>query len=288
MKFKIIIFTALIIFLLGFLLYQFITYRDNKLHIVFCDVGQGDAIFIRTPGGSDILFDGGPNEKVMDCLSEHMPLWDRKIDLVILSHPHADHLEGLIPVLENYSVGTFATEEIRNNTEGYKELQQLIKDKQIPVKILYKGDLFTIDKTIRLSILGPTRQLLQETSPDGIVGQSKEFGNVVLLLTYGDFKAILTGDSQAPNLLPAVVGLAQNIDILQVPHHGSATGLSEEVLKTLTPKLGVISVGKNNRYHHPAFTTLVELEKQHIPIKRTDENGEIEIITGGINWKLYR
>src|SRR3990170_7268003 len=84
--------------LVGILVYQYAKFNDGKVHIVFCDVGQGDAIFLRTPKGADILVDGGPNESVLACLSGHMPFWDRDLELVILTHPHADHLNGLISV----------------------------------------------------------------------------------------------------------------------------------------------------------------------------------------------
>ena len=89
-KFLLLISTALII--LSFLiLFAFLNYKDDKLHVVFCDVGQGDAIFIRTPRQADILIDGGPDDKVLECLSRHMPFWDRSLDLVIMTHPDADH-----------------------------------------------------------------------------------------------------------------------------------------------------------------------------------------------------
>ena len=89
------------------LVYQNITYNDKKLHVVICDVGQGDAIFIRTPSGSDILIDGGPDDSVLACLGKHMPFWDRTLEIMILTHPHADHLTGLIDVSKSYSVSAW-------------------------------------------------------------------------------------------------------------------------------------------------------------------------------------
>ena len=99
-----------------FSFYQWFKFFDGKLHIVFCDVGQGDAIYIRTPKAFDILVDGGPDDSILSCLSNHMPFWDRKIDLVILTHPHADHLNGLIPLLQNSQGRSFATESLTNYT----------------------------------------------------------------------------------------------------------------------------------------------------------------------------
>ncbi len=97
---------------LGLLIGVLTSLPDGKLHLVFCDVGQGDAIYIKTPKGSDILVDGGPNEKVLDCLGRHLPFYDRDIELVVLTHPHADHFTGLISVLERYSVKKIVLENI--------------------------------------------------------------------------------------------------------------------------------------------------------------------------------
>ena len=125
--YKYLFFLLLLFFSAGFLFIK--NNSDGKLHVYFCDVGQGDAIYIRMPTGADMLIDGGPNSKVVDCLSKHMPFYDRKIDLVVLTHPQADHLKGLIDVLERYNVTYFASSSIANNTEGYSKLVSLIKEK---------------------------------------------------------------------------------------------------------------------------------------------------------------
>src|SRR3989344_6568995 len=112
---KVFLIGTVLFFLLGcILVYQNITYNDKKLHVVFCDVGQGDAIFVRTPNGSDILIDGGPDDSVLNCLGKHMPFWDRDLELVILTHPHSDHFTGLFSVLKTYKIEIFATEELNN------------------------------------------------------------------------------------------------------------------------------------------------------------------------------
>ena len=93
-----------LIFLAGLFVLQAAQRDDGKLQIIFCDVGQGDAVLIRTPSGSDMLFDGGPNKKVLSCLSEYLPFWDRDIEMMFLSHPHADHLIGLLDVFDRYTL----------------------------------------------------------------------------------------------------------------------------------------------------------------------------------------
>lgn len=270
------------LFITGFSLYQAVMFYDGKLHIIFCSVGQGDAIFIRTPQGSSILVDGGPNEAVLDCLSRHMPFWQRRIDLVLLSHPHADHLNGLIGVVNHYTVGGFATEKLNNTTAGYIELMKLVEQNHIMTQFVYKGDELILSDRVILRVLGPTKDFLTRTSPSGIVGESREFGSVIPLISYGSFQALLTGDTQSGELSDAIVGLSDRIEVLQVPHHGSKTGLTSQILDRINPQVTVISVGRNN-YGHPSPQTLKILREKGTRILRTDKDGDVEIISDGMH-----
>ena len=286
--------------LVGILVYQYAKFNDGKVHIVFCDVGQGDAIFLRTPKGADILVDGGPNESVLACLSGHMPFWDRDLELVILTHPHADHLNGLISVVKRYKIGSFATENLKNNTTAFKALMDELKNQNIKRQYLYAGDRFVFKDGVSLNIVGPTRQFLKYSSPTGMIGETSEFASIESLFRYRDFSILLTGDSQAAELKEALqshvpdgtwqsrVWLkkmgSKNISVLQVSHHGSKTGLDFEILDSLKPELAVISVGENNRYGHPAKEIIKILSDKDIRILRTDEVGEVEIVTDGTGW----
>lgn len=275
----------ILIFLTGLLFYQRIKFYDGKLHVVFCDVGQGDAIFIRTPKGLDILVDGGPNDNVLSCLSNHMPVWDRTIELVILTHPHTDHFFGLHEVLKRYNVLSFDTEKLGNKALGFAELTNEVKQKKISLHYLSSGDSFKAKDRLVIKILAPTREFLAETSPQGMIGENNEFASLISLVSYGSFKLLLTGDTQADELLQAVSQYSlSNISLLQVPHHGSKTGLSLEILNLLKPKVAVISVGKNNRYGHPTPYVLDLLEKAQTKTLRTDQKGEIEVISDGKNF----
>src|SRR5438046_2210377 len=102
--------------------YQLAIFHDGKLHVVFCDVGQGDGILITTPDSKHILVDSGPNKSIIDCLSRHMPFWERTIDLAILTHPHSDHYSGFYYVIQSYSITGFATENLKNKKAGFTEL----------------------------------------------------------------------------------------------------------------------------------------------------------------------
>lgn len=274
------IFSMLLVLLGGFFVYEYGRFNDERLHLVFCDVGQGDAIFIRTPGGSDILVDGGPDDKVLSCLANNMPFWDKTLELVILTHPHADHLNGLISVLSNYKVVTFATEDLRNTTSSFKSLFERLRENNIPILYVYMGDRFAQDD-VNIEIVGPSREFLLKTSPNGFTKESREFASVISLIKFKNFSAVLTGDSQASELKEAIAaGGLEDIDVLQVPHHGSKTGLTAEILETLAPERAVISVGKN-RYGHPSPQILKILRDKDIKILRTDKDGEIEIVSGG-------
>ncbi len=269
------------------LLFQFISLAEGKLHIVFCNVGQGDAIFIKTPDNLDILVDGGPNDSVLSCLGNNMPFWDKRLELVILTHPHADHLNGLISVAKNYEIVQFATEKLKNKTQGFLYLMDLIKKQSINIRYIYAGDKFRFKDGLVLEIVGPTKEFLQLTSPQGFIGESGEFASVETLVKYKNFLALLTGDSQASELKEAIQSFdsAWDIAILQVPHHGSKTGLNSEVLDILMPKLAVISVGAKNKYNHPNPLILQLLKDKGIKTLRTDKNGEVEVTSDGNVWK---
>lgn len=285
---KIVLISAFIFLSLALLsFYQGFTFYDSKLHVVFCDVGQGDAIYIRTPKAFDILVDGGPDERVLSCLSNNMPFWDRKVDLIILTHPHADHLVGLIAVLKRYSVSSFATEKLDNDTASFGELKRLLQEKHILPQYLSAGQKVRLPDGVVLTIIGPTASFLQKTSPLGKIGESKEFASLETLISYDTFRLVLTGDSQKEELQEAIDnGFVSSVDVLQVPHHGSKTGLTEDIIERLYPKLAVISVGKN-KYGHPSKEITKMLSQKDIKILRTDEGGDIEIVSDGKKFLLY-
>ncbi len=278
----------LIIFSILFTIYQKIAYSDGKLHVVFCDVGQGDAIFIRTPTGKTMLIDGGPDDAVLNCLGSHMPFWGKTISLVVLTHPHSDHITGLLGVLRATQVLHFVTEDLSNDTAGYKALQQAVKDEGKAWQIIDSKDAITSSDGVRLKIVGPSSDFLKNTSPNGKIGESKEFASVEVLLSYGPkFHALFTGDSQYQEIEESLShNQIPQLSVLQVPHHGSATGLSENLLQHLQPDIAVISVGKNNKYHHPSPLTLSLVKRFVKQILRTDQNGEVEIITDGKTWQV--
>jgi len=279
---------SVLFFLLGcILVYQNITFNDKKLHVVICDVGQGDAIFIRTPNGSDILIDGGPDNSVLSCLGKHLPFWDRTIEVMILTHPHADHLNGLITVLNRYKILSFVSENLKNTTAGFSELMRVITSQNIETRYVYAGDRFLFGDGLNIQIVGPSKEFLDQTSPWGTIGETGEFASLEMIIEYKNFSVLLTGDSQVMEL-EEMLKLIQhdNLDILQVPHHGSRFGLTADILDVLKPKIAAISVGKNNKYGHPTPFILDLLKSSNIKTLRTDQVGDIEIVSDGASWRI--
>jgi competence protein ComEC len=269
----------------GVVLFEYMQFYDSKLHVIFCDVGQGDAILIKTPENKYILVDSGPDRRVLDCLSRHMPFWQRNIELMLLTHPHADHFFGMFFLFERFHIKAFATENLDNKVASYQEFLRLIEEKQIPKRTVFAGDKLLLGDLI-LTIVAPSEDYLTQTSPGGMIGESKEFASLITHVQYGNFDVLLTGDSQANGLKNGFANVSEQIDVLQSPHHGSATGLDTDVLQAIHPSLAVVSVGAQNRYGHPSPKTLDLLQAQKIPFLRTDQAGDVEIISDGSSWNV--
>lgn len=279
---------------------------DGKLHLFFCDVGQGDAAYIRFPDNTDMLIDGGPGNAVLDCLSDNMPFYDREINVVMLTHPQADHLNGLIPVLERYRVLYFVSSPVGNSTLGYQKLQDIIRQKKIEVKNLYADQSIDFGK-VKFTSLWPEKNWLVGKINCGnnkncsalALGNSSVLGistdnnlnnfSLMGVLSYGDFDVFFTGDGDSQvqdELLKFNSGFSgkNKLEVMKVPHHGAKTALTKNFLASFTPELAVISVGKNNRYGHPSPELLQMLSKYIKTIKRTDLDGTIEVVSDGLQW----
>jgi len=286
---KAVLFIFIIFFAFGGIFsYQFAKFNDNKLHLVFCDVGQGDAIFIRTSTGANILIDGGPDDSVLNCLSKHMPFWDKKIQAIILTHPHADHFTGLISVVKRYNVMSYDTENVKNPGFGTKILQDNLAVKNLSAKYLQKGDRLTNQSNFSLLTLWPSADFI-ENSTGNSLPEAKNLDlngfSVIELLSYGNFKALLTGDAGVM-IEERIAKEAGRVNVLKVPHHGSKTGMSDYFLKEIAPSLAIISVGAKNLYGHPSRDALTLLKNNNIKFLRTDKDGEVEIVSDGKTWQL--
>lgn len=275
----------LLLFLGAIFFYELAKFNDGKLHVVFCDVGQGDGILIRTPKGIDIVVDGGPDDSILSCLSSHLPFWDKTIELMILTHPHEDHLGGLIPILKRYTVLSFYTEKAQSQTRSYQALSSLLREKGLKPKFLWQGDRLVLSDRVRVQTLWPQKSFLSDDIADKDL--DKNGLSIVNLLTYAKFSLLLTGDAGVVVWDRIGENLGKT-DVLKVPHHGSKTALNAEILERLKPALAVISVGKKNRYGHPAAQTIKILRDLEIKVLRTDENGEVEVVSDGQSFAVVK
>jgi competence protein ComEC len=250
---------------------------DGRLHVYFLDVGQGDAIFINTPENHQILVDGGPQNFVMEELAEVMPFFDKTIDLMVLSHPHADHIDGLVEVLKRYEVGAVLFSGVDFGGGSYREFLEEILEQDIEVFVAESGVDFRVGSVV-LDVVYPLRQVVAE--------EFKNLNNssVALRVLYdnaGEELAIfLTGDmeEEAEEELVAS-GLNLQADVLKAGHHGSRSSSTLAFLERVRPEVVVIQAGENNQFGHPHEESLEKFERIGVKrVYRNDLDGRVELV----------
>jgi len=251
---------------------------SSDLKVYFFDVGQGDSEYIKMSDGSDILIDGGPDDKVLAELGKAMNFGDREINLVVLSHPHADHLTGLVEVLRRYKVQEIWESGVEYPSATYDEWKKLITQNNIPDKFVAAGDEKDIG-SIKFKVLYPLSSEKNKTI-DNLNNAS-----LINRLDYGQFSALFLGDAEKP-VQSQIAAQMQQVTVLKMAHHGSENGTLEDFLKVVRPSIAVIEVGKDNKYGHPAASTINLLKNLAIRIYRTDQNGTIEIDSDGQNYTI--
>jgi competence protein ComEC len=256
-----------------------LTAPDDKLHVSFLDVGQGDAILIQTPNGQDILIDGGPDpQKINLELSKKLPFWDRTIDLMVCTQPQADHVTGLVEVLQRYKVKQVLEPGVPYDSAIYQEWLRLIEDKGIEYNIARAGQEIDLGSGIKLEVLNPPEGLFEETSHD------VDNNGVVLRLTWGKVSFLFTADIREEAEFE-LIGQRANLrsTVLKVAHHGSETSTTSQFLAAVDPEVAVISVGADNTFDHPSPEVVERLVGRlgEDNVYRTDKAGTIEFITDG-------
>lgn len=255
---------------------------SGNLRLIACDVGQGDSQLLITPGGKQILVDGGPGTKVVDCLSQKMPFWDRSIDLVVLTHPQKDHMEGLVEVLARYDVEMIATTDVKADSELFSAWDSAVKGEGAKIYQPSAGNQLLLEQvpSLSLEVLWPTKEKLAEWQ----VNPPKDLNDtsVVTRLNYGQFCAYLTGDIPKETLETLINKPCQ---ILKIAHHGSKTGTNLEILEKAKPQVALIQSGKNS-YGHPTKEVLDMLNSKGVKILRNDMEGIIDIQIDGENLNI--
>ena len=247
------------------------------LEMYFLDVGQGDSSLIMLPGGVKMLIDGGqPNGRLEKNLEKILPMSNRYIDLVMVSHPQLDHYGGLVEVLKNYKVGTILTSNQVSEQAAWQALEKVIREKGIRRIILAAGDKIKYQDSY-FDILSPRQS---DWAPD-----INDF-SLVALLESGGLKALFTGDISAEKEKELAAKYDVDVDILKVSHHGSKFSSDSMFLKESSPAVSVIEVGKNS-YGHPTGEALARLANFSLQIFRTDLNGMIKLILDNGKLTIY-
>lgn len=250
---------------------------DDNLHIIACDVGQGDAILVSYKN-IQILTDGGPDSSVLSCLGRHIPFWDRDIELVILSHPDADHATGLIDVIKRYNVDSILRNPAEISTETYRLLDNAVGGRGVRVIEPNDGTSLRLG-LIYLDIVSRYDPTVDETN----------YNSIVHKLKYKKFSGLFMGDIPL-EVSDKLAEQMEKVNYIKVPHHGSKNGLTQNLLEKLVgglPPVGVISVSAKNPWGFPSGEILQMLKKYNVDVLRTDLMGDVEVITDGekIWWK---
>ena len=271
----------LLIFFL-FIITIFLFYLDwqnshRKLTFAALDIGQGDALFIESPSGTQILFDGGPPRKILSELRRVMPPFDRSIDAIVITNPDQDHIGGFLDVLKVYKVGQVFEPGTFNDSKTYQNLKNEIKNKKIPETLARRGMRLDLGEGAVIDILFPDRDVSMWTTNDG---------SIVAKLSYGETSIMLMGDSTSETekiVLTENSKVKLKSTILKVGHHGSKTSTSSQFVQAVAPKYAVISNGRENKYGHPHQETLSTLNKWGVEVLRTDLLGRIIMKSDGEN-----
>ncbi len=271
------ILVLLIVILIAFV-YEFLTDNHTEENITptdtetaqvhFIDVGQGDSELILLPDGKTMLIDAGENGKGETVVNYLEELGVEKIDFLVGTHPHSDHIGGLDVVIENFQIGEIYMPRISGNTKTYEDVLEAISSKELKIKSAEKGKIIYESEDSLIEILGPVE--IDEGNLNNC--------SAIVKLTYKDKSFLFTGDAEKET-----EEKLENVkaDVLKVGHHGSSTSSSERFIKKVSPEYAVMSLGEDNDYGHPHKEVRQLFEKFNIKTYRTDECGTVIVKTDG-------
>lgn len=225
--------------------------------VTFLDVGQGDAILVQTPEGIEVLIDGGRGDQVLTELAAVLGAFDRTINMVVATHPDADHIGGLIAVLDRYDVEHILITENKGESAVAKTFFDRVTAEEANIVHARAGQRFTIGASTTIDVLFPFATASE---------MENNASSIVLKITYGESEVLLTGDAPKHIELYLVdqYGDSLSSEILKAGHHGSRTSSDELFVKTVTPMYGVISAGAENSYGHPHQEVLEIFSSENI------------------------
>jgi len=248
---------------------------SGVLTFAVLDVGQGDALYIESPTGVQVVIDGGPDDTLLAALPQVMPALDRTLDAVIATHPDADHIGGFTELLERYNVGLFISPGIPKDTATARRLEAQVGDMRIPRLLARRGMSLDLGGGARLDILYPDRDV------SALHEDEVNEGGIVARLVYGETEVLLMADvgKVVESRLLALDGAALMSDVLKVGHHGSRFSTGRDFVSVVSPGTAVISVGAKNTYGHPTTEVLGVLEDAGVKVLRTDKNGTVRCVS---------
>jgi len=256
--------------------------HQNSL-ISFLNIGQGDSIFLRTSDDYTVLIDGGPDPTVLDELAKVMPIYNKTIDILVLTHPHADHVNGLVEVIKRYKIEKLLIVGTPSKNAFYQELLRITKRKNIEVIFANSQKDFRVGSNVFLDIIWPI------DNQEGIQYENLNNASVAMRVilrniktnknTLKNMKILLTGDAEIEEETEILEsGFDISADILKAGHHGSRTASSEAFLQKSNPQIMVIQSGVKNSFGHPHKETLAKAMAQGIQVRRNDLEGKIDFI----------
>ncbi len=260
--------------------------QNSQVRMTVLDVGQGDGIVLELPGKRTILVDGGGIFDDRFDIGERVVVpfllsrWIGHVDLIVLTHPHPDHLNGLQAVLRRFTVGQVWDSGQRTAMPSYLWFEETLRDRRIPHKILHDGYRTSEFAPVQIAVLHPSNAMLQD-SPRGRFSDVNS-NSLVMSVKYGNVTLLLPGDIEEEaeaRLLEQKADL--QAQVLKVPHHGGRTSSSEPFLASVRPKVAVVSAGYRNRFHHPHQETLDRYRANGITLHRTDLDGAVTITSDG-------
>lgn len=246
--------------------------HDMRVH--FIDVGQGDSILIESPNGKTMLVDGGVKGAGQQVVSYLRELGVSKLDIVVATHPDADHIGGLIPVLNSMTIEQFYDSGKVHTSQTFEEMLMLIDEKNIPYDVPTPGDNIKFDEDVTVKVLNANEQASDNND-----------ASIVLKIVYGNVSFLLTGDAGIA-LEKEMMQYDVSATVLKAGHHGSNTSSSEDFIRAVKPEVTILSYGKDNKYGHPHAEVVDRLQEIGSKIYATADIGTITVTTDGINYAV--
>lgn len=244
----------------------------SNMTVTFMDIGQGDSEYIVSPTGKTMLIDAGEADKAYMITTE---VNVKKLDIVVVTHPHADHIGGMMTILNTYTVDKFIDGGYPYTTSTYEKMITAVDKKKINYTTVKNGDSITFDPLVDVKVLNPQPKFFDEVNDNSIV----------LLMTYKNVSFLFAGDTQL-NAETMYAKNLQHVNILKVAHHGSASSTGAYLLSKIHPNVSVISVGAGNTYGHPDSYVVKRLVNDNSTVYRTDRDGYITVTTNGENYSV--